>query len=152
VAEGGVNTLNAVRRNVAYGATVNLVVVECHKCAVPFGMPDSLNDECLKDHRRSFFCPNGHEAVYTGETDAERLKRQLRYANERATEIQANLDRTEASRRAWKGQTTKLRNRAAEGQCPFCGKFRVDLAIHMSKQHPDEKPRELTEDDAAGPA
>jgi hypothetical protein len=125
-----------------------LVTIECYRCAVLFAMPDSLNRECLKDHSRSFYCPNGHGQVYTGETDEARYKRLYKQAEDRAAAARAEADRAEASRRAWKGQTTRLRNRAVEGLCPFCGKFVAAMGVHVAKVHPEEHPRELTEAEA----
>lgn len=125
-----------------------LVTKNCGSCGVLFAMPSSLEDDCLKDHRKDWYCPNGHARHYIGETEADKQARLRKWAEDRATRLQADLDRTEASRRAWKGQTTRLRNRAAEGQCAYCGKFLVDLAVHVSRMHPDEHPRELTEADA----
>lgn len=128
--------------------STTLEYVECCNCGVPFGISTSLNKELLRDHARSFYCPNGHSQHHIGETDAQKEKRLRKWAEDQAASERARADRAEASRRAWKGQTTRLRNRAAEGQCPFCGSFRVDLAVHVATKHPDERARELTEEDA----
>lgn len=144
-----VRTLPARGELLDFGGT--LTVETCPACGVTHAVPTTLIEKAHADHSRSIYCPNGHTWHYTGETDAEREKRQRKWAEDRATRLQAELDRTEASRRAWKGQTTKLRNRAAEGLCPFCGKFLADLGVHVAKRHPGETPRELTEDDATAP-
>ncbi|MCI0582603.1 MAG: hypothetical protein L0227_06855 [Chloroflexi bacterium] len=126
----------------------SLVVTNCW-CGIGHAVPSDLYAKAQRDHNFSIYCPLGHGWVFMGETEAQKEKRLRKWAEDRAARIQADLDRTEASRRAWKGQTTRLRNRAAEGHCPFCGRFLVDLAVHVAKRHPDERPRELSEDDAA---
>jgi hypothetical protein len=112
-------------------------------------MSERVYNACQLDHSRSFYCPNGHGRIFTGETEAQRLKRELKWANDVAASAQARADQAERSRAAWKGQTTKLRNRVTNGQCPFCGKYLVSLDVHIARQHSEEKPRELTEEDAA---
>lgn len=129
-----------------YGGT--LIETSCW-CGIGVAIPQSLYNAAQRDHKKVIYCPLGHTFVYSGDTEAARLKRQLEYARDRAASETARADRAEASRRAWKGQATKARNRAAEGQCHFCGKFLVDLAVHVAKQHPDEHVRELTEQDAS---
>lgn len=144
-----VRTLPARGDVLDFGGT--LTVETCPSCGVSHGVPSDLIAKAKADHGRYVFCPNGHSWHYTGETDAEREKRLRKWAEDRAARVQAELDRTEASRRAWKGQTTRLRNRAAEGLCPYCGKFLVSLGVHVAKVHPGEHPRELEEAEAGGP-
>lgn len=63
-------------------------------------------------------CPLGHVWFYVGETEKERLERRLNEERDRAARLAADLDQTQASLRAQKGVTTKLRKRAAAGVCP----------------------------------
>ncbi len=127
--------------------TTTLTVTCCGNCGIPFAIPDNLYAARVDDGK-NFYCPNGHFIGWSAANETARLRREANKAEERATRIQADLDRTEASRRAWKGQTTRLRNRASEGECVYCGKFFVGLAVHTAKAHPQEHPRELDEGDA----
>jgi hypothetical protein len=43
----------------------------------------------------------------------------------------------EHSARAYKGQATRLRNRAKAGVCPCCKRTVSQLARHMASKHPD---------------
>ncbi len=110
-------------------------------CGIGMAIPKDLYDWANRDHTRHIYCPLGHTWVFAGETEETKLKRWLKNAEDRATAIQAEKDRAEASRRAWKGQATKLRNRAAAGACPFCGESVFQLTRHVARKHPDEATR-----------
>jgi hypothetical protein len=131
--------------------TGSLIVETCPDCGTAHAIPQGLRDHALRDHSVSVYCPLGHTWHYIGETAEAKEKRLRKWAEDQAASERARADRAEASRRAWKGQTTRLRNRAAEGECVFCGKFFVGLAVHTAKVHPGEHPRELEEADARGP-
>lgn len=50
--------------------------IQCCRCGVWFCLDDYFKRERLKDHKE-FYCPNGHDQHYTGETQAEKLQKQL---------------------------------------------------------------------------
>lgn len=119
-----------------YVYSTKLTVMDCGACHIPFAIPEDLYSARRNDGQ-SFYCPNGHFIHYF-ETENGRLRRQLKAERDRLTVIQAERDQAEASRRAWKGQATKLRNRAVVGECPFCGQHLRDLSRHLARIHPDE--------------
>lgn len=131
--------MTATAIGTTWTGTIAIDAEWCCSCGVPFGMAREYMEKKRRDHS-TFHCPNGHAQHYTGETEEARLKRQLKYANDERARITAERDQIEASRRAYKGQATKLRNRALAGECPVCGQHLRDLARHMGRQHPDEKP------------
>lgn len=123
--------------------TQELVPETCCNCGVPFAMPRSLRDECLKDHSKRFYCPNGHEMVFTGKTEAQRERERAERAERRArmAEDTAHRQREEAAlqrRRAaaFKGQLTRARKRVGHGVCPCCKRTFPQLAAHMAAKHP----------------
>lgn len=122
--------------------------ITCASCGIVFWTTAEYEAQRRSDHK-NFYCSNGHGLSFTQETEAERYKRELRSARDNAARLASERDQAEASRRAWKGQTTRLRNRAAVGNCPFCGQHLRDLDRHIGRVHPDEKTRDLTEQDAA---
>ena len=128
--------------------TTTYTVISCGTigCGVRFALDDAFMDERQKDHG-TWYCPNGHSRYYPAESDIDKYRRLYKSADERATRLLAERDQAEASRRAWKGQTTRLRNRTAAGECPFCGQHLRDLQRHIGRIHPDE-PRDLTEAEA----
>lgn len=120
-------------------AIVTIVEQECGDCGIVFGMPSDFRDRRIQDHR-TWYCPNGHQRHYIGETEEQKLRRQLKAEQDHATRLVAERDQMEASRRAWKGQATRARNRSIGGDCPICGKHVYGLARHVARIHPDEKP------------
>jgi ssDNA-binding Zn-finger/Zn-ribbon topoisomerase 1 len=113
--------------------TLVLVSEECCNCGVTFAMAKKFKEQRLRD-RQTFYCPAGHGQHYTGETDADKLRR----AEQRNRALKDQLDAAEASRAAYKGQATKYRNQVARtenGVCPHCNRSFVDLRRHMGSKH-----------------
>jgi len=52
-------------------AELEIVIEECIECGVKFGMTKTLHT-WKKDHKKTFYCPNGHNMAYT-ESEADRL-------------------------------------------------------------------------------
>lgn len=122
-----------------------LVTETCYLCGVVFAWPESLRKECLKDHSRSFYCPNGHGQVFAGKTEAQRLREQLDAARHRAEMAEtasrrsretAMMHKRQAA--AYKGQLTRARKRLGAGVCPVpeCHRTVSQLADHMAAKHP----------------
>ena len=120
------------------GGTVGLSAHECGNCGVVYALSEGYEAARRQDHA-TWYCPNGHHWHFPGESEEERLKRLLSSEKDRRARVQADLDRTEASRRAWKGQTTKLRKQVLAGQCPLCGQHLRDLERHIARVHPGEQ-------------
>ena len=124
--------------------------VTCCACGTPFAIEARLHRSLVETHR-AFYCPNGHGQSFVGETEAERLKKQLaREAKQRealetqAKRAQAQADQerhhrelTERSLRATKAVVTKIKNRVARGVCPCCNRTFANLARHMQTKHPN---------------
>lgn len=117
----------------------------CWKCGVPVYGPEYRRTKCLEDHSENFYCINGHSAVFGGETEAQKLAKQLASQKE-ATEFQRRrLESEEKLHRATKGQLTKLKNRVTNGVCPCCNRTFKNLQRHMQSKHPEavEKGRDV---------
>jgi hypothetical protein len=57
-------------------AQIEFSATTCGDCGINFMMPSSLFNECKSRGRaKSFFCPNGHERVFTEGTE-EKLRRE----------------------------------------------------------------------------
>jgi hypothetical protein len=121
-------------KTLTYGGT--LIATSCW-CGIGVGIPSSLYNEARRSGA-NVYCPIGHSFVWS-ETENDRLKRDLKWANDRAAAERARADQAEASRWAMKGVATKLRQRTLEGTCPFCGQHLRDLERHIGRQHPDEQ-------------
>ena len=120
-------------------ATITLSApITCSACATPFAMAESLAMNLYRSHK-SFYCPNGHALAFKGESDIEKANRLLAWERDRAAALMAERDGAQASLRTTKGHVTRLRKRAASGECPFgCGRRFAGLTEHIAKVHPDQ--------------
>lgn len=131
-----------------------LVEITCYRCKVVFG----LNDEYYRVAKQagpkmSWHCPNGHSQVFLeGPTEADKLRKELETQRQQNAmwqeEYDAQRQRAEAAERsaaAYKGVTTRLKNRVGRGVCPCCNRTFANLARHMAGQHPTFRAEEISE-------
>jgi hypothetical protein len=120
----------------ALAKIITCSVIECGECGVVFALSDEFMDQRKQDHR-TWYCPNGHQRHYPGESREEKLKRQLDRTSRQLSSTQSALVVTKRQKAAAKGQLTKTRRRVANGVCPCCNRTFADLAAHMHGQHPE---------------
>ena len=120
-----------------------LVSVDCGDCGIPHGLPQNLQAARAADGG-SWYCPNGHRISYH-ETESQKYKRLYKAAEDRRAAVAAERDQAQASLRATKGVVTKLRNRTAAGECPFCGAHVYQLSRHVTRQHAAEAAEAIAE-------
>jgi hypothetical protein len=120
-------------------------VVACAECGVRFAFAPELHARKL-ENGEPFYCPNGHVLSYAGNSENDRLKRELAAAQARIEKARAQTERerqrTEHEKRshaATKGQLTKTKKRVGSGVCPCCNRTFKQLAAHMETKHPDWK-------------
>lgn len=121
---------------------VTLNIHECPVCAIHYAIPVDFDHRKQRDGG-SWYCPAGHSITYakseadklTEQLAAERRRRQSAEAREVHAKDQAQA--AEHRARAWKGQTTRLKNRAAAGVCPCCSRHFENVQRHMASKHPD---------------
>ena len=134
----GTRTRQRIPLKSIYPSGQPLTVKDCHKCGIVFGMPESF-DNRKYETGESWFCPNGHEAVYTTSEAtkqrerAEQVERELTRARQALDEEAREHRTTEASRRT-------LLKRARNGICPHCNRSFYKLARHVQTKHPDAEP------------
>lgn len=132
--------------------TVNATTITCcHAgCGLSFAVPAWWETERRRLHD-GWYCPNGHQQYFGGETDAERRIRELeeerKQLRREAEEIAADYrlernarEQVQRSLAATKGVLTKTRKRIAAGVCPCCHRTVQQLARHMETKHPDYAP------------
>ena len=125
-------------RTLPYVYSTTLTVTSCGDCRIGFAIPEDLYSARHQDGQ-SFYCPNGHRISWS-ETENARLARQLKAQQEYTARLNQRLTDEQNHSRALKGVATKLRNRVIAGECSFCGQHLHDLARHIARVHPDEKP------------
>ena len=121
---------------------ITLVEETCLSCEMLFAVTDTFRRERIRDGQW-FYCPAGHAQRFA-EPENARLKKELERAKRRTDQLldRANRERrqreaAERSASAYKGQTTRLKNRAVAGVCPHCNRTFQQLARHMHSKHPE---------------
>lgn len=130
--------MNAVR-NLTFTETVQMVTEACCNCGVVFAMTYAFKAEKLKRKGESFFCPNGHDQCYLGESDkdkAARLERELQVAASAKRFAESRLaDEQERHKRELK----RIEKRSCAGVCLECHRTFSNVARHMKTKHMDCK-------------
>lgn len=111
--------------------SVTLETIVCVACGIPFAVPKNYKQALVESHER-FFCPNGHGQSYYGETEEEKLKKQL-------LKTQNELAQTATAKIQLQNQLEKVKKDISHGKCPCCDKTYVHLAKHMATKHPKYK-------------
>lgn len=137
-------------------ANIEMAVEECCSCGVLFAMTSDYKKEKLRyrhsDNRKWFYCPNGHRQFYTGETEEQKLKRELAQAKKdkdwyenhyRSARQEADHERRRAA--GYKGHAARISKRVKAGVCPCCNRSFANLHQHMANQHPNFAAPELEE-------
>jgi Zn-finger protein len=127
-------------------ATIELNIITCAACFVPFGIMDQLERQRREDGK-TFHCPNGHENIFR-ESEVAKLNKQLetvkrdkdaalaREQMERDQRIAAESHRDKIAK-AFK----KSEQRTKNGVCPCCTRSFVNLQRHISTKHPGFAPK-----------
>ena len=125
--------------------TLQMVIVDCAKCGVFFGITQEFNSRRRADGQ-TFYCPHGHFNVYKEtladklkktQEELERVRRNNDELNNWGTEQYEQRKQVERRLSSTRGVVTKLQNRIKAGTCPVCRRNFHALAQHMQKQHPD---------------
>jgi hypothetical protein len=103
----------------------------CCSCGVHFAIPELLQKK-LRETHNNFFCPNGHPQHYTGKSEAEKLREELkRKEQELADTVKQKLE--------VENEMIRTKKRIAAGVCPCCNRTFKQLAAHMKNKHPHYK-------------
>ncbi len=115
--------------------------IDCGGCGISYFVPTFWLDDRRKTGD-AWKCPNGcHRAFNETEADKlrqerDKLKQRQAYLRDRIDDERKWRETAERSAAAYKGQATKLRNRAKNGVCPCCNRTFQNLARHMNSKHP----------------
>lgn len=133
------------------GTTINvgvqMVVEDCITCGVPFAFPTELRQQRMDDHKR-FYCPNGHDMVFTGKSDAQKLREAQEALDSERRRHDATRDllrHEERSHATTRGHVTRKKRELAKtkaGVCPVdgCHRHFTNLERHIATKHPGFKP------------
>lgn len=113
---------------------------ECHKCGVRYLFPYARFRVCKeKGPPETFYCPNGHSAVFR-EGEAAKLRRERDLLTQRLACRDDELKAANKQVIATKGQLTRLRRRAKAGMCPCCNRTFSNMTRHIQTKHPEFRP------------
>lgn len=123
----------------------DFIQMTCGRCQVIFYLPNDLYRSACRDENISFYCPHGHQRHFpSGETneaklrrERDRLKQEQAQLNDEIRRQRELRDAAERSAAAYKGQTTRLKNRVKAGLCPCCNRHFDNLQRHIATKHPD---------------
>ncbi len=109
----------------------------CPVCFINYAAPELLFEKKL-EKKDNWFCPNGHSLVFTGETEAEKLAKEVARLK---SEVEWQKGRVALKAKdviAQKGLAAKAKNKLArveKGVCPKCNRSFQNVARHMQTQH-----------------
>jgi hypothetical protein len=117
-------------------------IMDCAECGMLFGLTAEFSDRRREDGE-SWYCPNGHLQFY-GATDLdreraarERAESELTYARQQRDRARADADHARHVAAGHKAYATRIRNRIANGVCPWCNRSFENVRRHVATVHPD---------------
>jgi DNA-binding XRE family transcriptional regulator len=116
---------------------VTLKTIHCCNCAMVFAMDGDFYDRRLKD-RGTWYCPAGHPQHFTGETEAQRLQRELEHKQRQLEMEEAHSARLKTERDQVARAHHRMRQRVFNGVCPCCNRTFQNLMAHMKTEHAAE--------------
>ena len=122
---------------------VEFVEQTCGGCGIVFAFTkDDLKRRT--EGKMSFCCPNGCQRRFTGESEADKMRRERDRAVQNNARLEDDLrderekkNHARAQVRAYKGVVTKVKKRIGKGVCPCCNRTVKQLAAHMASKHPE---------------
>jgi len=132
----------------------SLTNLQCGECGVHHAIPTKIF-ESKREAGGFWFCPNGHQWGFKEgkhEREAIRrerdlLKQQLAQKDDEIAGITLKLQGERNRTAAYKGEMTKVKNRAKAGVCPCCNRTFQNMASHMKTKHPGFDPKVVNLDD-----
>jgi hypothetical protein len=128
-----------------FAGTQNFEITDCINCGFLFACPKSFLDRRRKDGA-TFYCPSCKGSMHwpQGKSNEQLLREEVATIKQQKLwyEEEARRNRQEAEHQARRAATarglvTKLKNKAANGECPCCGQVFPDLHAHMAQEHPE---------------
>lgn len=115
---------------VSISTILTFSIEECCACGIRFGIPSQIQLN-LRESHKSFYCPNGHSQSYTGESQSEKLQRELK-----RKEL-ANVVRDKLNAQSEVATLNKKLKRVHNGTCPCCKRSFANLKAHIKTKHPE---------------
>jgi len=115
-----------------------MIVVHCPKCWIEYGIPDALDKRLLEARANlSVYCPNGHTWYYTGEREADALRRERDVIKQQNARLHEEARQAIQARNVAQADLRRHKTRTKAGLCPCCNRSFVNMQRHMKTKHPD---------------
>ena len=124
------------------GVLVNLRVMDCWDCGLVYALTADFAKQRQQDGE-GWLCPNGHNTHYTttdldrARAARERAESELTYAREQRDRARADADHARHVAAGHKAYATRIRNRIANGVCPWCNRSFENVRRHVVTVHPN---------------
>lgn len=112
--------------------SVDFELQTCISCGCQFAIPAEF-DTKLRQNHNSFYCPNGHPQCYSGKSEAEKLREELKRKEQELADKVKQQWQTQQSL----DETNRKLARVHNGTCPCCKRNFRDLQAHMKTKHPE---------------
>lgn len=121
---------------------IDFTMHECGGCGIAFFVPSRWLKRKKEEHG-SFYCPNGCNRIFTGKTEADKLKEQLEESERKRAADHENLQNKFLDEMNRANGLEKKLKRVHNGVCPCCNRTFQNLGRHIKTKHPElvkEKP------------
>lgn len=108
----------------------------CGGCGFPFMVPAEWLQK-LMNEKGSYHCPNGCSRIFTGPTEAQKIKELLEKERSERVAAERVLSDKLSKVISEKNKIKKDLNRVNNGVCPCCNRTFSNLMRHMKTKHPE---------------
>lgn len=112
----------------------SLETMTCHNCGMEFAAPEYWVEKRREDHK-AFYCPNGHGAVFSGETATQKIARLEREKANAELSKRLAEQLLEAEKKKNQLELKRREKRAHAGVCQECHRTFSNVARHMQSKH-----------------
>lgn len=119
--------------------TGTMEIHSCPSCHMDYAAPEAFFRR-ISEGGGSWYCPQGHSVEFTTSHAEEmrKLQQQLDRQKSRTRHLEDQYEAAQLSARSYKGHVTRIKNRIANGVCPFCNRSFENVRNHMKSEHPKE--------------
>lgn len=118
------------------GEVIDFTMHECGGCGIPFFVPTKWLNTRINNHGE-FHCPNGCNRVFTGKSEAEKLKEKLEQVEREKAQREEELQNKWLDTLHEKQKVEKKLKRIENGVCPCCNRSFHNLQQHIQNEHPE---------------
>ena len=122
-------------RNAIQGS-IDFTMIQCGGCGIAFYVPSVWHKSKINNHG-SFNCPNGCNRVFTGKSEAEKLKEQMEQLKLQKEKQCDDLEKKLLIVLGEKYILKRQLKRVHKGVCPCCNRSFSNLGKHMKTKHPE---------------